>query len=293
MDPITSRDNKWVKLFRSALRETGARSKDPIAVEGPKLIADALRAGMKAEALLVTEPGEMKIREILGKAGIPKSRVFRITEKLFTGISATEAPQGVAALFQQPQWSFDDILHGRPELDGRLPPSVPLVVVLAGIQDPGNVGTILRSAEAFGATGVVTTGGTADPWSPKALRASAGSALRLPVLRNISLPVVLAQLRMAKIAVVAASARSKRARPPAPGLTTNYNEAMAILIGGEGAGLPADIERGADAVVSIPMADAVESLNAGVAASLILYEIARRGRSRAEAINLDGVISSR
>ena len=106
--------------------------------------------------------------------------MLRTTDKLFEGVAGTEAPQGVAALFRQRAWGFDDVLRGPGAMRG----SSPLVVVLAAVQDPGNVGTILRSAEAFGATGAVATRGTADPWSPKALRASAGSALRLPVLRG-------------------------------------------------------------------------------------------------------------
>ena len=139
------------------------------------------------------------------ETGIPRSRVLRTTNKLFEGVAGTDTPQGVAALFRQREWGFDDILRGSGEMGG----SSPLVVVLAAVQDPGNVGTILRSAEAFGATGAVATRGTADPWSPKALRASAGSALRLPVLRGMAIPVLLAQLKMAKVKIYAASSASR------------------------------------------------------------------------------------
>src|SRR6202161_1558163 len=207
-DVITSRDNKWLKQFRAALRGTGPRDGDLIGVEGPKLIEEALRSGLEAEALLVSEAGERGAGRILdaagdSEAGIPRSRLLRTTNKLFEGVAGTETPQGVAALFRQHEWGFDDILRG----PGEMRESAALVIVLAAVQDPGNVGQILRSAEAFGATGAVATRGTADPWSPKALRASAGSALRLPVLRGMAIPVLLAQLRVSGGKIYAATSQ--------------------------------------------------------------------------------------
>jgi TrmH family RNA methyltransferase len=277
-DVITSRDNKWLKQFRAALRGTGPRDGEPIGVEGPKLIEEALRSGLEAEALLVSEGGEREAGRILraaeaSEAGISPSRVLRTTNKLFEGVAGTNAPQGVAALFRQREWHFDDVLRG----PGEMRSSSPLVIVLAAVQDPGNVGTILRSAEAFGATGAVAARGTADPWSPKALRASAGSALRLPVLRGLSIPVLLAQLKMARVKIyVATSARVDRASG------ADLRESAAILVGNESSGVPADVERAADAFISIPMAETVESLNAGVAASLVLYEAARQRNAAAK-----------
>ena len=277
-DTITSRDNKWLKQFRAALRGTGPQDRDLIGVEGPKLVEEALRSGLEAEALLVSEAGEHEARRILdaagdSEAGIPRSRVLRTTNKLFEGVTGTDSPQGVAALFRQRAWGFDDVLRG----PGEMRESSPLVIVLAAVQDPGNVGTILRSAEAFGATGAVATRGTADPWSPKALRASAGSALRLPVLRGMALPVLLAQLKMAKVRIYAATSA-----PVGNGAKADLREPAAIFVGNESSGIPAEIERAADAIISIPMAAAVESLNAGVAASLVLYEAARQRISAAE-----------
>jgi TrmH family RNA methyltransferase len=151
-----------------------------------------------------------------------------------------------------------------------------LVVVMAAVQDPGNVGTIVRSAEAFGATGVVTTRGSADPWSPKGLRASAGSGLRFPVLRGMAIPVLLAQLRVAGVKIVAASSHSAGVAAAGADAAADLREAVAIFIGNEGAGLPAEIEHAADGRISIPMSAGVESLNAGVAASVVLYEAARQ-----------------
>jgi RNA methyltransferase, TrmH family len=282
---ITSRENKWLKIFRAALRGTGPAPGEAIGVEGPKLVVDALRSGLQAEALLVSESGEASdLERILraageSEAGIPRSRVMRTTDKLFASVAGTETPQGVAALFVQPSWEFDDVLRGAAADDGALGGDAALVVVMAAVQDPGNVGTIVRSAEAFGATGVVTTRGSADPWSPKALRASAGSGLRFPVLRGMAIPVVLAQLRVAGVKIVAASSHSLAVTGAGADAAADLREPVAIFIGNEGAGLPPEIEHAADARISIPMSAAVESLNAAVAASVVLYEAARQRKS--------------
>jgi TrmH family RNA methyltransferase len=285
-DAITSRENKWLKLFRAALRGTGPRPGEAIGVEGPKFIEDALRSGLEADALLVSESGERHAAPVLraaseSEAGIERSRVLRTTDKLFESVAGTDAPQGIAALFRQPEWSLEDVLRGV----GTVRESAALVIVLAEVQDPGNVGTALRSAEAFGATGAIATRGTADPWSPKALRASAGSALRLPALRGLSIPILLAQLRVEGVKIYAAKSAPGPSDPS--GATSgafvqaDLREAAAIFVGSEGSGVPEAVLHAADAIINIPTSAAVESLNAGVAASIVLYEAARQ---RAEQI---------
>jgi RNA methyltransferase, TrmH family len=289
---ITSRDNKWLKTFRAALRggETepqahgnGLAEGGLLGLEGPKLVEEALRAGLEAEALLVSESGEHAAARILraaseSEAGIPQTRVFRTTDKLFAGIAGTESPQGVAALFRQRHYGLEDVLRGAAGVSAAKQPA-PLVVVLAEVQDPGNVGTILRSAEAFGATGAVTSRGTADPWSPKALRASAGSALRLPVMRCMAIPILLAQLRVSGLKIYATTSRMAEKRRTHATPQADLTEACAIFVGNEGAGLSEEIERAADALITIPTSE-VESLNAGVAASIVLYEAARQRRQQ-------------
>lgn len=274
---ITSRDNKWLKRFRAALRGPGPAAGEPLGLEGPKVVEEAFRSGLEAEALLVSETGERELPRLLQVAaqsdyGIDRSRILRTSDKLFDSAAGTETPQGVAALFQQPVWGLDDALHGAETKRG----ATPLVVVLVEVQDPGNVGTIIRSAEAFGATGAVATRGAADPWSQKSIRASAGSVLRLPILRGLSVSVLLAQLKLNGLKIVAAIAG--RAHPSEP-QTQSYEvlrEPCALFIGNEGAGLPGEVQHIADARISIPLGETVESLNAGVAASLLLYEAARQ-----------------
>jgi RNA methyltransferase, TrmH family len=287
-DLITSRDNRWLKRFRAALRGTGPVEGEPIGVEGPKLVEDALKSGIEAEALLVSESAEAGLETILNaasasEAGVPRSRILRTTDKLFASVAGTEAPQGIAALFSAPMWTFEDVLRGAADENGALGGDFPLVVVVAGVQDPGNVGTIVRSAEAFGATGAIATRGTADPWSPKALRASAGSALRLPVLRGIAIPVLLAQLKMARVKVIAATGRAGGELSVVTSTSDNpvLREAVAIFIGSEGTGLPNEVLSAADGRISIPMRSSVESLNAGVAGSIALFEAARQRQGTA------------
>jgi TrmH family RNA methyltransferase len=190
-------------------------------------------------------------------------------------LAATETPQGLAALVRPPAATLDDLLRG-----------VPLILILAGVQDPGNVGTLLRAAEAFGASGAATCAaagiGTADPFVPKALRASAGSALRIPVLRGMAVGVLLAQLRVAGVRIYAASpdAPAEGGKTLAP-WEANWREPAALLIGNEGAGLPVDLLRSVDAAVRIPLGSAaatspMDSLNAAIAGSVLLYETARQ-----------------
>jgi TrmH family RNA methyltransferase len=280
---ITSKDNKWLKLFRAVLNGKGPAEGEFLGLEGPKLILEAIRSGLETEALLITAAGERGMEKIFRAAsesdsGISRDRIFTTRDSIFRSVAGTEAPQGVAALFRQPVWGVEDVLRGRLSSNGAFGGGAPLVVALAGIQDPGNVGTILRSAEAFGASGGVTTRGTADPWSPKALRASAGSALRLPLVRGIAAPILLAQLKMHRITVIAASSSPNGSPVRSAEIGGALRGPVALFIGSEGAGLPAEVVHAADITISIPMSEAVESLNAAVAASLLLYEAARQRR---------------
>src|SRR5262249_22492987 len=227
-------------------------------------------------------------------------------DRLFEGIADTEHPQGVAALVV-PRLAQLEALFAAP-----VNKCSPLIVVLAGMQDPGNVGTILRTAAAFGATGAVTSAtgqsGTANPFSPKALRASAGAALHLPILAGMSLPILLTQLRIAGVRTLASVAHgvdsvpaagaqfypessARRAATPQLGEMSvaetplapweiDWCEPVALLVGNEGVGLPEEVERSADARIRIPIASGVESLNAAAAAAVLFYEAARQRRKQ-------------
>jgi len=283
-DVITSRDNRWLKEFRVALRGGVPTTTGAVGVEGVRLVEEALSSRCKVEAVLFSNSGERwrdRFAPFVGRpdVGFP---VLQTTDRLFEGIADTEHPQGVAALVVPRASTLDDTATA-PEA------CAPLLVVLAGVQDPGNVGTIVRTAAAFGATGVLTaaTGhsGTASPYAPKALRASAGAALHLPVVVGMPLGILLTQLKLKGIATVASCVHQQTAESGATGQVlapwrVQWCEPVALLVGNEGAGLPEDVVHSADVRIHIPMAKQVESLNAGAAAAVVLYEAYRQRTSR-------------
>ena len=278
---ITSRDNRWLKEFRLALRGGLPTESGYVGVEGVRLVEEALRSGCPIAAVLFSESGERHHERLAPLIDRPEIAIpiLRTTDRLFEGVADTEHPQGVAALVKPRAASFDDLLRVSEGVCS------PLLVVLAGVQDPGNVGTILRTASAFGATGAVTAAsgqsGTASPFSPKALRASAGAALHLPILAGMSLPILLTQLRVANVRTLASCVHESgdADRPLLAPWEVDWCEPVALLVGNEGAGLPEEVERSADARIRIPMAGGVESLNAAAAAAVLFYEAARQ-RSR-------------
>jgi RNA methyltransferase, TrmH family len=256
---IESRDNRWLKRFRACLEGRPAKGGAAIGVEGPRLVAEALRSGLTVEAMLVSDSGERHLG--LLKSLLPPSlQVLRTSDRLFASVAGTETPQGIAMLAAAPSWQMEHLLR-----------DAPLLVVLAGVQDPGNVGTIVRAAEAFGASGVIACRGTAHPLSAKSVRASAGSIFRLPFLSGASPADLMDELRRHGVRQYAATL----AEAQGPG-NSELTAACAIWIGSEGAGLPAEIERGADARIRIALRPPVESLNAAAAATVFLYEAARQ-----------------
>lgn len=242
---ITSTANPLFKEIRKAQQRGGLTTHGWMIAEGPRLLAEVARSGVIVECLVVSE-GVAVPKEIR------TARVVEVHDRVFRSISGTETPQGVMALFAPPRYHVADLLAG-----------VPLVVVLDGVQDPGNAGTIVRSAEAFGATGVVFLDGSASPVNPKVLRASAGSLLRVPFAEmprqdfDLGIPLF-------------AGVSQDGAAP----WECNFQGPCAIVVGSEGQGVSADLRKVARPV-SIPTAG-VESLNAAVAASLLLYEVSRQ-----------------
>jgi RNA methyltransferase, TrmH family len=281
---LTSRDNRWLKGFRMALRGGLPTESGAVGVEGVRLVEEALRSGCSVEAVLFSESGERHHDRLAPLISRPELAfpTLHTTDRLFEGLADTEHPQGVAALVQPRSATLDELLRTSASACS------PLLVVLAGVQDPGNVGTILRTAAAFGATGAVTAAsgqsGTASPFSPKALRASAGAALHLPILPGMSLAILLTQLKMANVRTLASSVREPREGEPrvlSP-WEVDWCEPVALLVGNEGAGLPEEVERSADARIRIPMASGIESLNAAAAAAVLFYEAARQRSSLLE-----------
>jgi TrmH family RNA methyltransferase len=231
-----------------------------VAIEGEHLLREALRSGMVFKAVFISE-----------RLDVPRwvpygVEVLRLANDVFRSVVETQTPQGLAALIVPPVREFGEVVGSRT---GAMPP---LIVVACGLQDPGNLGTLVRSAEAFGATGVVTTLGTVNGWNQKALRASVGSIFRVPVVSGTLDEV--AGLRARGVRLLAAVGEDEEDVTVAA--ETDFTGACAVMIGNEGAGLGAEWMEIADGRVTIPCPGIVESLNAGVAGSLLLYEASRQ-----------------
>ena len=266
---VESKQNARLKELRKALNAPGrgalvGGASGLVGIEGPKLLEEALRAGLRVKTIFVAQGPDRALERLLDKLQVGRDvEVLELPKKLLDPALATETPQSIAALIEPPNWSWKDVL----EADRN---RAPLILVLAGIQDPGNLGTILRSAEAFGATGVVSLPGTVNAWNPKAVRASAGSVFRVPVLAA-SVQECIERLREARVKVLATTARGTK-----PADLAELNGPVALVIGNEGSGVPDGIVREADGAIAIPCPGPVESLNAAVAASVLLYEVSRQ-----------------
>jgi len=256
---VASRQNVRVKELRRAFHEAAPTEKGEVAIEGMHLLEEAIRAGLRLSSVFVSEAARERAHKLLPQLS-SHTETLLLPDEVFASAVPTETPQGFAALVKVK-------LHA---LNGVFAPDPPLVVIAAGLQDPGNLGTIVRSAEAFGATGLLLAERTVSPWNWKAVRASAGSMFRLPVVK-VKLTGVLADLRARGIRVLAASSHKGT-----PIEECDLRGPVAIIIGNEGAGLPKDILAQADEAVCIPQSPKVESLNAGIATSIILYEAARQ-----------------
>ncbi len=252
---VTSRANSRVKQLRAAFAGHARLSGGMVAIEGDHLIAEAIRSGMVLKTVFLSERREVP-------RIIPRSvEVLILTDEVFSSVVETQSPQGIAALIVPPVRTLDAALT-----------ATPLLLIAAGLQDPGNLGTLVRSAEAFAATGVLTTPGTVNPWNQKALRASVGSIFRMPVVA-IDLDQALA-LKTHGIRLLAAVGTDDHGNIPAH--QADFTTPCALLIGNEGAGLAPDWLEIADHRITIPCPGPVESLNAAIAGSLLLYEASRQ-----------------
>jgi len=260
---VESKDNARLKELRKALADPSRGAKGRVAIEGPHLLEEALRAGLRLTTIYVAQEAE----RLLDGLRVPQeTEILRLPATLLNSALATETPQPIAALVEPPQWTWEHVFGLRRN-------ATPLVLVLVGLQDPGNLGTILRSAEAFGATGVVCLPGTVSAWNPKAVRASAGSVFRMPLIAAEAEECI-PRLHKAEAKIFA----TLPSRAPQAD-SIDLARPIALLIGNEGNGIPGSLVARADGTITIPCPGPVESLNAAVAASVLLYEAARQRAS--------------
>jgi TrmH family RNA methyltransferase len=262
MQRISSRRNPLVNQYRDV-----ARGKTPglVLLDGAHLVSAALAAHIRVRQIVVAADAleRSDVREIVARIDSRQTTISAGSASVVSAMSPVRQPSGVVAIAERPSWRDAQLF----------PPVAPLVIIATDVQDPGNIGAITRVAEAGGASSVIAAGASADPFGWKALRGSMGSALRLPIAVQKNASLAVDSAREHGCQVVAAM--------PAGGVSLfelGLSGAVAILVGGEGGGLASDLAAAADVRVSIPMKHPVESLNAAVAAGLLVYEACRQRR---------------
>ena len=265
-DHITSRDNSLLRQVRTV---RDGKTEELIFVEGLRLCEEAHRSRLEIEAVVVSEELLRKERAASTIAELSKvaKRVASVSEKLLESVSYTKTPQGIIVLARRP-------VASEVRLAATLAAN-PLLVVLHQLNNPVNVGAILRTAEAAGAAGVITTRSTSDPYSPKSLRGAMGSAFRLPIWSGTDYTDVIQWCRRRAILTICADVKASTSY-----VDLDWTGPCALLLGPESTGFtPEELEQ-ADRRVTIPMKGDAESLNVSVAAGILLFEAARqRGSS--------------
>jgi RNA methyltransferase, TrmH family len=267
MDRITSRHNAVVARCRAIARgEAG----DLLLLDGSHLVAEALSAGIQIEQAIVrseagvTDPEVRSQMERLERVRIP---VLMASTRVMDAVSPVHSSSPIVAIARRPASGEARLFNGARSL----------VVIASDVQDPGNVGAIVRVAEAGGATGAMLSGGAADPFGWKALRGSMGSALRVPIVRFERTEEAIATAQHWGCRVLATMPQATQSI-----FDIDLTGPLAVLIGGEGRGLAESLASRADAVAAVPMAPPVESLNAAVATALVVYEVRRQRARRRE-----------
>jgi RNA methyltransferase, TrmH family len=264
MRSITSRQNPTVARFRAladSADSTGAR----VLLDGVHLVRDAHESGHSLELVAVSssrmasETEEALVAQMLERSGV---ELVQAPDAVFAAMSPVRTPSGLIAIATRRPVSASDVCSV----------SDALVLVAIDVQDPGNVGALVRTAEAGGMSGMFVTGASANPFSWKAIRGSMGSTLRLPVVGDVPTASVMTCLKSGGIRSIAAVPRGGQ-DPDA----IDWRGKVALILGGEGAGLPDSVTSNCDALVSIPMAARVESLNVAAAGAILIYA-ARRQR---------------
>ena len=253
---VTSAQNPFLKDVRRAVQRSELTEAGYAVAESFHLLEEALRSEADIGAVLVAKSLRTAVDRHI--RGLKNVRLLVLSDAAFEAVSTTEASQGVITLVKPRAWSIEDTMRG-----------LAAVVVLDGLQDPGNTGTIMRSAEAFGATGVIAVRGTVSLFNPKALRASAGSLFRLPFVQQADVEIVRAILEQNRVTLYAAHPRGQKTINE-----TDLARKFALIVGAEGRGVSERL-KSASTELRIPTTT-VESLNAATAAGVILYEASRQ-----------------
>jgi len=253
---VTSLKNPLLGRLRRASTRGTLTDDGCCIAESFHLLEEAIRSDCHIPAVLCSSSVRSTVEAHV--RGLKQVRVFILPDELFAEVSVTEASQGVIALVKPPSWTMDHLFRGRA-----------MVVVLDGVQDPGNLGAILRAAEAFGASGALLLKGTVNPYNPKALRASAGSVFRLPIVMGVESAMAHAALAQHRLDIYAASAKASKTLHE-----MDLSRRFALIIGSEAHGISPKL---ASAAMDFRIVTTgVESLNAAMAAGVILHEASRQ-----------------
>ena len=259
---ITSRDNQLAKRAR-AVRDR--KVEGLIFIEGMRLCEEALGARLPVEDVFCTERFAVDERgaRLLQALGHVCERIAFVSDQVFASISDTKTPQGIALIASSPRTGAEMLANHKGQ--------IPLIVVMHGINNPANAGAILRTAEAAGATGAITTHGSTDLFAPKALRGAMGSSFRLPLWTGAEFKELIEWCSARGVLTVCADVRAAHSHTE-----IDWRVPRALILGGEAAGLGALEVAAADEALRIPMRPPVESLNVAAAAAIVLYEAARQ-----------------
>jgi len=251
--PVTSRGNSRVKLAVSLKKSSHCRKRNRYLMEGPRFIGDHLARGGSVDFIAIKEnltARSLAVAKLADSRDIP---VIQVSDHIYKDISSTDTPQGITAVCPVPEYSLGDLFAGKT------------VLALDGVADPGNAGTAIRSAAAFGCSGVVFLKGSAYPWNPKVTRSSAGLNSAIPVVEAESLALL--KKEHPEYSFLGASSTGS----PASKVFSITKKPVCVVVGSEARGLSEVTRMELTGLVSIPMASAVESLNAGVSGSILLY----------------------
>jgi RNA methyltransferase, TrmH family len=258
VDAITSSNNPLLKKIR-ALHQRAFREKNAsYLIEGERLLEEALLKGVELEAVVASEGFFKQGMGRLSDANL--SRLITVPDKIFDELATTTNPAGVLA-----------VAKIKPVSPKRLFSAKPLIVIADALQDPGNLGTLIRTSLAASATGLITTKGTVDPFNPKVVRAAMGASFQLPCLWDLEANDAIQLCREHGLRIIASAAESKKYFWQA-----DMSKPTAIIIGNEGQGLTQSVLASADETIAIPMSDNSESLNAAQAATIFLFEAVRQ-----------------
>lgn len=261
---ITSAQNPKIKTIRKLSQRNYRQKERKFLVEGVRLVEEALHSNWRVETFVHTAQAAESRRgaDLLASAGNKGAEVLQVTDSIMAELADTETPQGVLAVLWQPDYTLADVLPpGQP----------PLVLIADGVQDPGNLGTIIRSADAAGASGVVLLKGTVDLYNPKTLRSTMGSLFHLPVVTAEDAAEALRYLTSVGLTLIVGDPAGGR-----PIFDVNLKVPVGIVVGNEGAGPRPEVYDYKNQKVTIPMPGRAESLNVAMATSILLYEAVRQ-----------------